>query len=94
MTTIQVGEGGEIVLPAEVCRSAGIIRSSFVVIERVEGGVLVRPAEDVEAYTAERKAEFLLTNAIDGTDYAAAVRSVRQMGLDPDHIPHRRPAGA
>jgi hypothetical protein len=45
----------------------------------------------VERYTPERKAEFLLSNAIDD-DYRKARKEVRKLGLDPDSIPHRRPA--
>lgn len=46
----------------------------------------------LETYTPERRAEFLLSNAVDAEDYAAAVRDVRALGLDPDKIPHHRPA--
>ena len=42
-------------------------------------------------YSAERKAEFLLSNAIDAEDYERAVTEVRALGLDPDEIPHERP---
>ncbi len=48
----------------------------------------------VEVYTPERRAEFLLNNAMDASDYAAAVKSVRKLGLDPARIPHERPVGA
>ena len=42
-------------------------------------------------YTRERVAEFILTNAVDSEDYAAAVEEVRGMGLDPDIILHEKP---
>lgn len=42
-------------------------------------------------YSARRKAEFLLNNAVDAADYRRAVRAVRKLGLDPEEIPHRRP---
>ena len=45
----------------------------------------------VEVYSARRKAEFLLNNAVDAADYKRAVRAVRKLGLDPETIPHRRP---
>lgn len=62
----------------------------------VEGGpdgVLIRPAVTVpvEAWTAERKAAFLLENAVDKKDYAWARKEIRRLGLDPDKIPHGRP---
>jgi hypothetical protein len=44
----------------------------------------------VEVYSPERRAEFLLTNAVDDEDYQGAADEVRRMGLDPDSIPHRR----
>jgi hypothetical protein len=46
-----------------------------------------------ELYTPERKAEFLLSNAIDAEDYARAIEEVKKMGLDPDMVPHRKPVG-
>jgi hypothetical protein len=48
----------------------------------------------IEVYGDERKAEFLLSNAIDAEDYRRAQEEVRRMGLDPTEIEHERPAGA
>ena len=48
---------------------------------------------ELEDYTPERIAEFLLSNAVDAEDYAESVAEVRRMGLDPDKIPHQKPAG-
>ena len=45
----------------------------------------------VEQNSPERKAEFLLNNAIDDADYSNARNEVRRLGLDPDSIPHERP---
>jgi hypothetical protein len=72
----------------------GIEEGSLVVAEEREDGVLIRPAValPVEVYTPERRAEFLLSNAVDARDYARAVAEVRKMGLDPAKIPHRKPA--
>jgi bifunctional DNA-binding transcriptional regulator/antitoxin component of YhaV-PrlF toxin-antitoxin module len=93
MTTVQVGDGGEVTIPLELRRAVGIGDRSFVRVEKVGDGILLRPAgPDVEIYTPERKAEFLLSNAVDDADYAAAVREVRAMGLDPDTIEHLRPS--
>jgi hypothetical protein len=47
----------------------------------------------VEIYTPERRAEFLLSNAVDAEDYARAVEEVRKLGLDPATILHHKPAG-
>jgi hypothetical protein len=50
-----------------------------------------KPADaPVEIYTPERKAEFLLSNAVDAEDYAAAVAEVCKLGIDPANIPHHR----
>ena len=46
----------------------------------------------IEVYSKERKAEFLLTNATDPDDYKAARQAVRDMGLDPDTVPHEHPS--
>jgi hypothetical protein len=47
----------------------------------------------IELYSDARKAEFLLSNAVDPADYARAVEEVRAMGLDPTKIDHQKPAG-
>lgn len=46
----------------------------------------------VEIYTPERRAEFLLSNAVDAKDYKVAVKEVRKLGIDPANIPHHRPS--
>jgi hypothetical protein len=72
------------------------MEGTFVVAEPRDGGVLIRPAVilPVEVYTPERKAQFLLSNAVDAADYAGAAAAVRDMGLDPKTIPHYKPPGA
>jgi len=52
------------------------------------------PSPNVERYTPRRLAQFLLENAVDAADYAAARREVRKLGLDPDQIPHEPPSRA
>ncbi len=91
----KVGKRGTIVLPAKLRRRFGIEEGSLIVAEEREEGVLIRPAValPVEVYTPERRAEFLLSNAVDAKDYARAREEVRKMGLDPAKIPHRKPAG-
>ena len=91
----RVGKRGTVVIPAALRRRYGIEEGTFVVAEPCEGGVLIRPAlvVPIESYTHERKAQFLLSNAIDAADYARAVAEVHRMGLDPETIPHYKPPG-
>lgn len=65
----------------------------MVVAEESPYGILIRPAVvvPVEIYTPERKAEFLLSNAVDANDYREAQAAVRRMGLDPAKVRHRKP---
>lgn len=65
------------------------------IAEQREEGVLIRPAVavPVEKYTPERRAEFLLSNAVDAKDYARAIKEVRKLGLDPTKVPHKKPRG-
>jgi AbrB family looped-hinge helix DNA binding protein len=92
----RVGKRGTVVIPAALRRRYGIKEGTFVIAEPRDGGVLIRPALvlPVEVYTPERKAQYLLSNAIDAADYADALAEVRAMGLDPDRIPHYKPPGA
>ena len=89
----KVGKRGAIVVPAKLRKPFGIEEGSIVIAEEKEDGILIRPAVvvPVERYTPERKAEFLLSNAIDLADYRNARKEVRKLGLDPDAIPHRKP---
>lgn len=89
----RVGKRGTVVIPAALRRRYGIEEGTLVIAEAREGGVLIRPAPPVEVYPPERKAQFLLSNTLDATDYARALAEVRAMGLDPDRIPHYRPPG-
>jgi AbrB family looped-hinge helix DNA binding protein len=88
----RVGKRGTIVLPARMRRRYGFEEGTMVVAEEAEYGVLLRPAAvlPVEIYSPERKAEFLLANAVDSDDRKAAEVEVRKLGLDPARIRRRR----
>jgi len=92
----KVGRRGTVVLPAKLRRRLGIEEGSFVVAEERPDGILIRPAAvlPVEVSTPERRAEFLLNNAVDVEDYRRVRAEVRRMGLDPDRIKHHRPQPA
>lgn len=92
--TSRVGKRGAVVIPSALRRRFGIEEGSLVLAEERPDGILIRPAValPLETYTPERRAEFLLSNAVDAEDYAVAVQEVRALGLDPDKIPHHRPA--
>jgi len=89
----KVGKRGAVVIPARLRRRFGIREGTLVIAEEREDGILIRPAValPIEAYSRERIAEFLLSNAVDAQDYAEAVAKVKSMGLDPNSIPHVRP---
>ena len=93
--TTKVGKRGTVVIPVGLRRKYGFEEGSLVVAEPRAEGVLLRPVVTLplEIYTPERKAEFLLNNAITREDYEWAVKEVRKLGLDPETIPHERPKG-
>ena len=76
-------------------RRFNVTEGSFIMAEERPEGILLRPAAvlPMESYSPERKAEFLLSNAINAADYADAIKAVRAMGVDPATIKHRKPAG-
>ncbi len=90
--TTKMGKRGVVVIPARMRRRFGLEEGSLVIAEETLDGILIRPAValPVEIYTLERKAEFLLSNAVDEQEYQEALKEVRQMGLDPEVIPHYR----
>jgi AbrB family looped-hinge helix DNA binding protein len=91
--TTRIGKRGAIVIPAGLRRKYGLEEGAMVVAEGRPEGVLLRPvvALPFEKYTPQRKAEFLLNNAVTPEDYSWAVREVRKMGINPKTIPHDKP---
>ena len=88
-----VGKRGTVVIPAKLRRKFGIEEGGTVLFDEGPDGVVIRPAVTVpvEVWRPERRAAFLLENAVDRKDYAWARREVRRLGLDPDTIPHAKP---
>jgi AbrB family looped-hinge helix DNA binding protein len=91
----KMGKRGTLVIPVALRRRFALEDGSPVVIEERKDGLSVRPvvALPVEIYTPQRKAEFLLNNAVTKADYRWAVKEVRRLGLNPNTIPHEKPPG-
>lgn len=89
----KVGKGGTVILPARLRRQFGIEVGAEVIAEARKEGILLRPtaASPLETYTPRRRAEFLLSNAVNARDYVRACKEVRKLGLDPAKIPHHKP---
>ncbi len=92
--TGKVGKKGVFTIPSAMRKRFGLHDGSLVIAEEQANGILLRPAVAtvVEMYDDTRVAEFLLSNATDAADYEAARKEVRALGVDPDAIPHRKPA--
>jgi len=90
--TTKIGKRGTVVIPAAIRQQYGFEEGSRLIVETRPEGLLLRPVVTlpVEIYTPERKAEFLLNNAVTHEDYEAAIEETRKMGLDPKTIPHKR----
>jgi len=93
LETTKIGKRGALIIPAGLRRKYGFEEGSIVVAEAREEGVLLRPAVTLplERYTPERKAEFLLNNAVTPEDYAWALEEVKKIGIDPKTILHKKP---
>ena len=89
----KVGKRGAVVIPAKLRKKYGFEEGSSILFEDGPGGVVIRPAVTVpvEVWSTQRKAAFLLENAVGREDYDWAREEVRRMGLDPDQIPHGPP---
>jgi AbrB family looped-hinge helix DNA binding protein len=92
--TGKIGKRGVFTIPAPLRKRFGMEDGSLIIAEEHADGILLRPAiaTPLETYSDARAAEFLLSTATDPADYDAARREVSAMGLDPDRIPHRKPA--
>ena len=90
---IRIGNSQGIRIPKALLEESGIKGEVELVL--ADEGILIRPAVavPVEIYSPERRAEFLLSTAVDATDYTRAVEEVRKMGLDPKTVPHQPPPG-
>lgn len=92
---LRMGKRGTVVVPAETRRRYGLDEGEMLVMEERADGLLLKPvrAYEVEVYTPERTAEFMLNNAASAAEFDEALTEVRAMGLDPDSFPHQpRPA--
>jgi bifunctional DNA-binding transcriptional regulator/antitoxin component of YhaV-PrlF toxin-antitoxin module len=93
--TVQVGQTGDVPIPLPLRQAAGIDEGALVTLEAQDGTIIIRPATSaIEEYSPARQAEFLLSNAVDAADYKSACEEVQKLGLDPNSVPHYRPAGA
>jgi AbrB family looped-hinge helix DNA binding protein len=90
MDTARIGKRGTLVIPSKLRERFALKEGDLLVTEAREDGILLRPAVavPVEIYTPERKAEFLLNNAVSQSDYDGACEAIRAMGLDPANIPN------
>jgi AbrB family looped-hinge helix DNA binding protein len=93
LDTAKIGRNGTLVIPAKMRRRLGLADGELVLIEETGDGLTIRPAvaTPMEAYTPQRKAAFLLNNAVNARDYAGARKAVVKMGLDPDAMAHQPP---
>jgi AbrB family looped-hinge helix DNA binding protein len=94
MDTARIGKRGTLVIPAKLRQRFALREGDLLVTEEREDGILLRPAVavPVEIYTPERKAEFLLNNAVTREDYDESCRIIREeFKLDPAKIPHTDP---
>ena len=91
--SLTIGTKGTVTIPVAMRERLGLQAGSLIIIEERDGNLIITPAVAVpqEDYSPHRRAEFLLTNAIDKEDYARAVETVKRMGLDPDDIAHHGP---
>lgn len=92
---VRIGKRGTVVIPADARRRLGLEEGEMLVMEESSQGLLLKPvrAYEVEIYTPERTAEFMLNNAVTAAEFDEAIEEARRMGLDPEAIPHQpRPA--
>ena len=86
----RIGKRGTVVIPAQLRKLYGFEEGSMVIVDGRDDGVLIRPAValPIESYSAQRKAEFLLSNAVDDLDYEWGL----QAGSGPGARPGRHSA--
>lgn len=90
---ITVGKRGTIVIPSSLRKRFGVHEGDLLITEDHGDGILITPAIalPIERYSPQRKAEFILSNAIDQNDYEKACEEVRKLGIDPETVKHHKP---
>ena len=90
---VTVGKRGTIVIPSSLRKRFGVHEGDLLITEDHGDGILITPAIalPIERYSPQRKAEFILSNAIDQNDYEKACEEVRKLGIDPDTVKHHKP---
>src|SRR5690349_12452689 len=90
---LTVGKRGTIVIPASLRKRFGVHEGDLLITEEHGDGILITPAVAVpiETYSLRRKAEFILSNAIDLKDYEEACEEVRKLGINPHTVKHHKP---
>ena len=93
--TVKIGRRGTVVLPAALRKENKLEEGSLLIVEPMSDGILLRPALAlaVEIYPPERKAQFILNNAVTDEDYLWAVEEIKKLGIDPENVPHQYNAG-
>lgn len=88
---IRIGKRGTVVIPADTRRRYGLDEGEMLVMEESAAGLLLKPvrAYEVEVYTPERQAEFLLNNAVTAAEFDEALAEVRALGVDSATVPHQ-----
>lgn len=89
METVKVGKGGAVILPSKLRRHCGIKEGTIVMVEVADGGLIIRSSPSVaqsERYSLERKAELLLSNAVDTKDYRPAWKEAERRGLAKERL--------
>ena len=94
---IRIGKDGTVKLPKCMRKRFGLSEGNEIIVESHRDGILIKPPWmdllDLEDYTDERIAEFLLTNSIGEDEYQSMRKEVSNMGLNPDKILHIKPDG-
>lgn len=92
-TTVKLGKRGTFVVPNKIRQQAGLKEDDLCLVDIDNfGRIIIEPAValPVETYSNTRKAELLLSSAVDEKDYQEARKEVKKLGLDPDQIEHYR----
>lgn len=87
-----MGKRGTVVIPARIRKRLGMTDGCFLLLRENEHGCELQLAR-LEAQPADNRralAASLLSNARDLGEYLAAIEEVRNLGLEPDDVPHER----
>lgn len=89
---LQMGKRGTVVIPAKLRKRLKLEDGCFLALSESTDSLHLRKVSFGQPTTVDKRSQAatILSNASNLGEYLAAIEEVRQLGFDPEEIPHER----